>query len=118
MSNPFQHPVPIDRGSRITRVASVLVMAVALAGLLGVDGAAAAEEQAPTESSADQKDAKKKEDGLAVKDLPKPVPETMDALQRFGNRVGKELSDVFGKLGRAASDAVKESSSEEKQKTQ
>lgn len=56
--------------------------------------------------------AAKKEDGLRVEDLPKPVPSFMKTIQGIGNRVGKEISKATSKGAKAVKDAMKKEQAE------
>jgi ABC-type Na+ efflux pump permease subunit len=59
---------------------------------------------------------KEKKKGLRVEDLPKPIPQALDQLQRIGNDVGNELSKAASKTTEAVNKVIKGDKEKEQNK--
>ena len=63
--------------------------------------------QVEREKATQQEGGTKKGFSLRVDDLPKPIPEVMDAIKRAGNEVGKGISKATSAEAEAVSKAVR-----------
>ena len=96
--------VPILRRSDpVVLIWSLSAMLMVGTALLPMPPASAAEEKENRATSPETK----KDDGMRVKDLPKPIPDAMDAIQKFGNRVGEEITKGASAAAGAVNKALK-----------
>lgn len=96
--------VPILRRSDpVVLIWSLSAMLMVGTALLPMPPASAAEEKEHRATSSETK----KDDGMRVKDLPKPIPDAMDAIQKFGNRVGEEITKGASAAAGAVNKALK-----------
>lgn len=91
--------------------AGVIALVLSLSVVLFVPSHAAETEK---EKATPQEGGTKKGHSLRVDDLPKPIPEVMEAIKRVGNEVGKGISKATSAGAEAVKEAVKKGQEKEK----
>ncbi len=72
-----------------------------------------AETKADKQDTQKKVESEKKEGGLAIKDLPAPIPNVFDGIQRIGNEIGEGITKATGKTADVLQNAIQEKESDE-----
>lgn len=94
------------------RVFLILGLITILAGGMEVSTSMGADNKMGQGESGKREESGKKNGGLAIKDLPAPVPKVMDEIQRIGNEVGEGITKATGAGAEAVKKAFQEKKSE------
>lgn len=94
------------------RLYVIVVLISIMSGGIGASPLLGAEKKTSEGESRTKDMSGKKEEGLAIKDLPAPIPKVIDEIQRIGNEVGEGISKATGEGTEAVKKAFRERNSE------
>ena len=91
----------------------IMILFIASAVSLFGPGVLYAETKADKQDTQKKMESEKKEGGLAIKDLPAPIPNVFDGIQRIGNEIGEGITKATGKTADVLQNAIQEKDSDE-----